>query len=476
MKIIETLILGRLIFPASERQTWEWAENRSAVIELTGKPVKWSLSAFYRACDILLHHQDAIEAHLSKKEKEIFSLPETICLYDLTNIHFEGQLQNNPKAKFGHAKQKRFDCKLLTLALIVDADGFVKCSRTFPGNQAETKTLSQMIESLVSLRPDLAGSPLIIMDAGIASDENLAWLKARGYHYIVVNRGKSEFMPDDTADMVVIRKKDDITVEVKRKDQGDEALLLVRSSGRVAKDKSIRSRQEQLFVEKLEYYRNGLFNKGRTKAYPKILELIGRLREKYPRASKVFTVEVIPEKEAKAGSKTLLAKDITWSKKTAFEEAEALDGCYVLRTDRIDLSDKEIWQTYIMLTRVESAFRSLKSSLGLRPNFHQLERRGDAHMFISVLAYHILNTIEYRLRQHGDHRCWETVREVLSTHQRLTIEYDAKEQEKIRHCYVRICSRPETEHCMIYHKLGLLGAPLGRLIYHSKICSDHNRP
>ena len=151
-----------------------------------------------------------------------------------------------------------------------------------------------------------------------------------------------------------------------------------------------------------------------------------------------------------------------------YDEISKLDGCYVLRTDRLDLTDKEIWETYVMLTRVESAFRSMKSSLGLRPNFHQNAERADAHMFISVLAYHILHTIEYRLRQGGDHRLWATVRAVLSTHQRLTIEYNVKEHKQVQRHHLRLCSNAEPEHKRIYENLGLSNVPLPRKLHAAK--------
>jgi transposase len=466
LPIIEALVIGRLVEPASECQTWDWAEYRSAIYELAGNPLKGSLNSFYRATDTIFQHKEALEAYLSKKEKEIFHLPETLCLFDLTNTHLEGRALKNKKAKFGRSKQKRTDCKLLTLALIIDSQGFAKYSRLYAGNQQETKTLAEMIESLIRLRPDLAENRTVIMDAGIATEANLSWLRDNGFHYIVVHRGKSDFTPDDTDGMKIIRKEEEYTVEVCRKDKDGEALLLCRSTGRIEKDKGIRDRQEQLFVERLEYYRSGLSKKGHTKVYAKVLELVGRLREKYPKASKVYDVEVIADKQAAV--KLLVAKDIIWKKKPAFEQNEALDGCYVLRTDRTDLTDQEIWHTYMMLTRVEQAFRTLKSSLGLRPNFHQLEHRADAHLFISVLAYHILHIIEHRLRMHGDHRCWETICRILSTHQRITIEYDVKEQEALRHCHLRISSRPDMEQCIIYQRLGLSASSLGRRMHITK--------
>ena len=152
-----------------------------------------------------------------------------------------------------------------------------------------------------------------------------------------------------------------------------------------------------------------------------------------------------------------------YGKKKALYDAQVkYEGCYVLRTDRVELSDEEVWKTYVMLTQIESAFRCLKTSLGFRPVFHQLEMRSDSHLFISVLAYHILHTIESRLRSHGDHRSWKTIRTILSTHQLLTIEYNYKEEEIIRHGHMRLCSLPETEHKIIYHRLGLSDLPLGR--------------
>lgn len=194
--------------------------------------------------------------------------------------------------------------------------------------------------------------------------------------------------------------------------------------------------------------------------------MIGRVREKYPGASKLYEVEVIPEENT--GKKSLAAKDIVWAKRPQYDDLAKFDGCYVLKTDRLDLSDKQIWETYVMLTRIENAFRSMKSSLGLRPNFHQKENRADAHMFISVLAYHILHSIEYKLRQHADHRTWATVREVLSTHQSLTIEYDVKEHDELHRHHLRLCSNPEPEHTEIYQRLGLKDVPLPRQLYVAK--------
>jgi transposase len=461
LPLMEALVIGRLVDPGSEVHTWDWAVHRSALYELTGQPLRPSLNSLYRAGDRLLECKEALEAHLAAREKDLFDLPERICLFDLTNTYFEGQAAANGKAKRGHSKEKRTDCKLLTLALVVDELGFAKYSRLYPGNQVECRSLAEIIESLVALRPNLAKDRTVVIDAGIATEQNVAWLKANGFHYIVVQRGKADFTVDDTEAMQVIRDTGGCKLEVKRSDKDGESLLLCRSSGRVGKDQGIRGRQERLFVERLQYYHDGLGKKGHTKLYPKVVEMIGRLREKYPRASKLYDVQVLADENP--GAK-VLAKAIVWTKRDGYDIERRFEGCYVLRTDRTELDDTQIWQTYVMLTRVESAFRSLKSSLGLRPNFHQNEERADAHLFISVLAYHILHTVEYKLRLCGDHRSWATIRDILSTHQRLTVEYNVKEQDRVVRSHLRLCSSAEPEHRLIYQRLNLNDTPLPRKI------------
>ncbi len=462
LPLLEAQVIGRLVSPGSERHTHKWVEDLSAIWELTGKPLKYSLSSLYRAGYTLFECKDNLERHLSKQEREIFSLPERMCFFDLTNTYFEGRMAENPKAKRGRSKEKRRDCKLLTLALIIDEHGFPKYSKLYPGNQGESKTLKQIIESLIEINPALAKNRTIVMDAGIANNENVEYLKENKFHYIVVNKGKKDFTTDDTDQMETIRKTDDYTIEVKRLEKDNEALLLCHSTARAGKDYGIRNRQETIFLDRLQYFHDGLSQKNRTKSYPKIIEMIGRLREKYPKASKLYDIEVVPESGT---HKSIKATAILWNKRDKYKEINKFDGCYVLRTDRLDLSDKEIWETYIMLTRIEGAFRSMKSHLGLRPIFHQNEKSGNAHLFISVLAYHILHTIEYKLRRQGENRCWATIRESLSTHQRLTIEYNMKKNNKIVRQHMRVCSQPEPDHKNIYRLLGLKEIPLPRNLY-----------
>jgi len=275
------------------------------------------------------------------------------------------------------------------------------------------------------------------------------------------NRGSDPFELDHLGKMTAIRKdkRGEVLVESVRCQEGNEVMLLCRSKGRREKENSMLSRQEKLFLERLEYYKAGLSQKNHTKKYTKILEMIGRLREKYPGASKLYEVVVTPGDIKKEN-----ATDITWNTRQGKEEEYSWNGCYVLRTDRTDLNDQEIWETYTMLARIEKAFKTLKTSLGLRPNFHQKENRASAHLFISVLAYHILHAIEWKLLQHADHRSWKTIRQILSTHQRFTLEFRQKLQEKTEQNFMRMCSKPNSEQKMIYHALGVKEMPLPRKV------------
>jgi len=462
--LLESLVIGRLVDPGSERYTKEWVENRSSLYELTGSPLRPSLSSYYRGGDYLFGVKKELEKHLSEREKNLFSLTENLFFFDLTNSYFEGKAIGNPKAKYGRSKEKRSDCKLVTMGMIIDESGFAKYSELFPGNQSEAATLPDMVKSM---EKNLSGNTdkTIVMDAGIATEGNIKWLKENKYHYIVVNRGNPPF-EKDFSDMKTIRedRNGDTDIQIKRFDVEGESYILCKSKRKTAKEESMRIRVEELFTERMKYIAHGLHKKRSTKNYQKVIEMIGRLKEKYPAAAKLYDVEIIPEKGKESSDTTLKAVELRWQKKEQRTEKERrAEGSYVLRTDRIDLSDEKIWDIYIMLGNIEYSWLTMKSHLGLRPNFHQKEERVDTHMFISVLAYHILHIIEHKLRMNNDHRKWSTIRNVLSTHTRITLSFgEKKEGGGIGQRVIRACTKPEPEHMRIY-KIFRLKGNIGRV-------------
>lgn len=469
--LLEALVVGRLIDAGSERWTKRWAEESSAIYEFSGVPMRRSLQSYYRGSDHLYEAKEALEAHLSGREKDLFELHESIVLYDLTNTYFEGEYRGNPDMAYGRSKERRSDCKLMTMGLVVDGQGFAKYSKIYPGNQYEADTLVDIVAQM-QRHVDGREKPTVVMDAGIATEENLQRLGEGGYRYIVVNRGKAPFEIEfDRMQVITEDAKTGTKIEVKRSEHDGEVYLLVRSERRRLKEEAMMSRVEQLLVDRLKHFKAGLGKKHRIRRYSKVVEAIGRLKERYPKAARLYEITVIPSVDADPASD---AADIRWTKKAQrYDEVRKAEGTYVLRTNRDDLGDEEIWRTYITLGRIERSFKDMKSHLGLRPNFHQKQNRVNAHMFISVLAYHILHAIEHRLRLAGDIRSWATIKSVLRTHQRMTIEYESKDEQGIRyHNTHRINSRPEPTHLEIYARLGLAAVPLARRTLARKISSD----
>ena len=449
IEIAALLIIGRLVSPGSERHIHYWAQKISALDELMNTDFSsLSLNSLYKGCDMIMKNKATIEEHLRNKECDLFALDETIILYDLTNTYLEGGACSNPKAKFGRSKEKRSDCRLLTLGLIVDGKGFPKTSEVFAGNQSEPKTLLGMIQALTKSDPTNRKStkvkPTVVIDAGIATEKNLKELK-NDYHYIAVSRKK--IAPPASDDFILIKEDNKNKIEAQRITCDGEVFLYCKSKLKQKKEKSMQSQFRQNFEDQIERITKSIHKKGCTKNYQKVIERIGRLKEKYKRISRFYDITI----EEKDG----LAKKITWQyiKKKSDQQ---FSGSYFLRTDRTDVTEKEIWEIYTMLNELEDAFRAIKSDLYIRPVFHQKENRSDSHIFITVISYHILHSIRTLLKQNGIHLCWSDIRERLSTHCRVTNRLKTQEGRTI---YIRKCSEPENFHRIIYDTLNLGHVP-----------------
>jgi len=459
IEIAMLLIIGRLVHPGSERHLHGWAQHISGLDELLDTDFSHlSLNSLYKVSDILFENKTTIEVHLRQRENDLFSLNETIILYDLTNTYLEGIAASNAKAKFGRSKEKRKDCRLLTLGLVIDSKGFPKISQVFAGNQSEPETLLNMIKTLHQQDPTNTTKPTIVIDAGIATDDNLMALKEDGYHYIAVSRKK--FDVPDTENAIVIKQTKKNTVEAKRIVGDDEIVLYCKSLLKREKERSMQGRLQQNFEEQLLALSKSIHKKGGTKRYDKVLLRVGRLKEKYKQIARFYQIHV----EERDG----FAIRVTWD--YLKEQAQQrFSGAYFLRTDRTDLSEKTIWSIYVMLTQVEDAFRTLKTDLQLRPVFHQKEHRSEAHIFITLLAYHLLHSIRCYLKQKDIRLSWGKLRDRMSTHCRITNRLNTRAGDTL---FIRKCSQPEDFHKMIYDALGLDHSPYKTKKYTMKICSD----
>jgi transposase len=409
--------------------------------------------ALYRNLDRLHPNRERIERELAEREKTIFNLQDTVYLYDLTSTYFEGQATANPQAKRGYSRDNRPDCKQVVVGLVLDRDGFPKAHEIFDGNTQDRRSLDPMLDALEKRTGKKLGATVIV-DRGMAFEENLEQIRKRRLHYLVAGRQSErnqwleELESDEGWEQIhrtpslrnPFQKK--TRVEIKRQQKGDIVYLLCRSEGREEKDRAIREKQETKLIADLHRLQQRVA-KGRLKNESKIQRAIGRLLERFPRVARYYEI-----------SYDAVQKNLSWSE-LADKKATAkkLDGSYVLKTDRQDLTADEIWRTYILLTRVEDAFRDIKSPLMERPIFHHLENRTQTHIFLCVLAYHLLAAIEHRFLQAGVHTSWGTIRDQLRTHQVITIVLPEDHHGRV--LTIRKATIPEPEHRQIYATLGI---------------------
>jgi len=450
-------IVGRLVYPASEKKTRRWAKHISGIDELLDTDfTHLSNNALYRILDMQFSYKDKIEDHLRTKERNIFSLKENIILYDLTNTYFEGASKRNKKAKHGKSKEKRYDCPLVTLGMLIDERGFPKKSEIFQGNIGEAETLINMLEALSGEKTerDSEQKPkkgiTVVIDAGIATEENLTLLKTQGYDYISVARNKpidSSKISED--DLLIIKEGKNNKVEVHLTKQGEEHILYCKSLLKGKKEQAIQTLFQERFEQGLKEIGSSLSKKGGTKKYEKVFERIGRLKEKYSAIAQYYKIDVEHNKG--------IATKITWSFEKAKKAKERFSGSYFLRTTRTELDEKNIWSLYVMLTNIEDAFRYLKSDLNIRPIWHQKESRVDAHIFNTLLAYHLLVSLKNQLKPSHSMQ-WPQIRDILNTHVRVTT---GMTNMKGKRFFIRKCSDPEEFHKSIYNTLGLKHYPIG---------------
>jgi transposase len=448
--LAEVMTLNRLVQPASEHAMPDWIRRTALADILRTDFTGLNDEALYRNLDRLHPQRARIEQALAARERTLFTLDDTIYLYDLTSTYFEGQCPLNPQAKRGHSRDHRPDCKQVMIGLVLDRAGFPKAHEVFDGNRQDQTTVDDMLASLEK-RTGRRDGATVVVDRGMASAKNLAQIRARGHHYLVAahypERGDHQAaFTDDTGWTEVIRvpsprnpgqKKP--RVFIKRQTVGEEVHILCRSEARVAKDRAIRDKHEQRLLADLGKLQRRVAQ-GRLRQPGKIQEAIGRLKERHPRVARYYALAY------DAATHT-----VSWTEQADKKSAaSALDGTYLLKTDRQDLTDEEIWHLYILLTRVEAAFRALKSPLLERPIFHHREHRVQTHIFLCVLAYHLLVAIEKRCLDQGWHTSWATLREQLSTHQVSTVVLPAIDGRILK---IRKASTPEDVHREIYRVL-----------------------
>ncbi len=441
-------IVGRLARPGSERATWGWLRRRSGLGELLEVDFETlPLMQMYRASDALMKHREAIERHLFTRAMGLFDLEPRVTLFDLTNTFFEGKAARQPKAQRGHSKEKRSDCRLLTLGLVLDGAGFVRRSEVFAGRVDEHRTLAGMLEALEAPR-----GALVVMDRGVATEDRIGWLQQEGYRYLVVSRqGRRQFEAEAAVTVETASKK---TLQLHKQvsDDGKEVRLYCRSQERAEKEKGILERFSRRFEQGLTRISEGLSRPRTPKGVGKVRERIGRLKEQSRGAAQHYVIEVLTDE---SGQK---ATELTWKRQPRPGSMATHPGVYCLRSNQTDWDEESLWRTYTLLTDVEAVFRSLKSELGLRPIYHHKPVRSEGHLFLTVIAYQLVQVIRKRLKQRGNDSSWTTLRGILEGQQRVTVTFRRGDGRTL---HVRKATRAEPDQKAIYDALGIDPAPGG---------------
>ena len=377
-----THITSRAVYPASELKTVSFIKENPAICELTaydkGKPTKDNL---YEISKELYRIKDQLESYLSCKTNELFDLDDKIILYDLTNTYFEGRMLNSKIAKFGRSKEKRKDAKLVVLAVVINREGFLKYSNIFHGNMADSKTLKTIVKGLSTSTSFSNRKPIVVIDAGIATDDNLDMLRAEGYDYMCVSRSNlKNYQAETDKEPVEIFDKRNQPIElmrVKAVDKGcNDNYLWVKSKTKALKENSMNGLLGQRFEEGIKSINEGINKKGGTKTLDKVHQRIGRLKAKYPSVHRYYDIILKDDGKGKATS-------ISCKHKSG-EDPDKKAGIYFLRTTLDEKQEKTLWMIYNIIREIEYTFRVLKTDLDLRPIYHKTDEAAMAHLHLGL--------------------------------------------------------------------------------------------
>ena len=447
-KMAAVLVAARLCEPSSELHIAEDWYRRNALcdlLQLGDEAV--NKDRLYRALDRLLAHKQALEAHLSERCGELFAVDNDVLLYDVTSTYFEGQAEANPQAQRGYSRDHRPDCAQVCIALVVTFDGFPLGYEVFAGNTHDSKTLRTIVATMEA-RHGVLGR-VWVADRGMASAENLAWLRESGRRYII-GAPKSELkkFASELADRDGWRAvREGVEVKLVRHPDTDETVILCRSADRRSKEQAMHDKFSRRIEQALERLSGRLARSKKPLDAARVNRQIGRILQQNQRAAARFTIVLEPDGCA-AGFRLRVAHNASFDDWAALSE-----GAYLLRSNISDWSDKQLWKAYIQLTQVEAAFRIQKDQLNLRPVWHQREDRVQAHILVCFLAFVLWKTLEMWQQRAGLGNSPRTILEELARIQSHDVVLPTTTHGQIR---LRCVTQPDAAQAALLDRLGIV--------------------
>jgi hypothetical protein len=448
IQLAMTQVISRAVYPGSELATSKWIKDNSAICDITGYDAnKITKDKLYQSALDLYQHKAVIEKHLSTTTNELFDLQDRIMLYDLTNTYFEGNKRHSQLAKYGRSKEKRSDAKLVVLAMVINIEGFIKYSAIHEGNYVDTSDIKTLIEKL-SCNTSVIAKPIVVMDAGIATEKNLATLTRQGYKYVVVSRSKlKDYQPvqQGKETYLLTKSKKIIRLSLVQSEKYTDSFLKVESPAKGMKEQGIRNRLEQGYEQQLELIKQSLFKPRGIKKADKVQQRIGRAKQKYPSIHHLYNITLDID------TATQTVKNIYWQKDMAkAEEASKKLGVYFLRTNLEDTDEALEWMIYNTIREIESTFRILKTDLDLRPIYHKNDDATMAHLHLGLLAYWLVNTIRHQLKKSGINNDWKEIKRKAST-QKSVLTTAQNSYDKI--IQIKRCTEPTEDLKQIHNAL-----------------------
>jgi len=443
-------IIGRALFPASDLKTEDWYRINSGVCECLGlDPEKITRHHLYKVSRLLYKEKERLDNYLYDRTRNLFSLQDTLYIYDLTNTYFEGRKQQSVLARFSKkSKEKRTDTRIISLAVVMNKFGFIKYSQIYPGNMADCETLEKTLED-ITLHSGKTQQRVVVMDAGIATGDNLKLLRKMGYDYVCVSLSKVKDYEAqlDSNKQVILRDNEEhpITLQWIKDEKEKDHLLYVKSKDKEQTQESMNTLFCKRYEEGLQAIKVSIGKKGGIKQADKVYERIGRLKERYPSVHRWYQIDVIIEGK--------IATDIQWKR---MEQAKQNLGVYFIRTSLNIKEEKVLWDIYNTIREVESTFRMLKTDLKIRPIFHQEDLYTEAHLYGSLLAYMVANTIRYQLKLKKIHKDWSNIVRTMNSQKVIISSFKTKTGKSI---YIKKCSDPEYPVREIYEALGYRERP-----------------
>ena len=409
-KVLQLLVVNRLLDPGSEFRVHRQWYLSTAMDALLGTDFAVAeKDRLYRCLDRVLEHKQELFLWLRQKWADLFQADFEILLYDLTSTYFEGAMEENPKAKYGHSRDKRTDCLQVVIALVITPDGFPLAYEVMDGNTSDRTTLRGFLEQIEKTYGK--AKRMWVMDRGIPTEEILQEMRnpAREIFYLVgTPKGKIQQCEKKWLDLPWQKVRE--SVEVKLFEQDGELYVLAKSEGRRAKEIAMRRKRLARLLKKLRAMRRSL---------PSLVQLLMRLGAAKSAAGRAFQfVHLQVPAEGQAVTRETFQFRVD---KKKLQAAERRDGHYLLRSNLTAGDPSVLWTRYVQLTQIESVFRSLKSELGIRPIYHQLEHRADAHILIAFLAYCLQVTLKQRLLLHAPGLTATAVLEKLAEIQMIDI-------------------------------------------------------